>query len=133
MARIHGRNGSLYVGIASDTASASPVTFLSQWDIKFEVDKEDVTAFGDSNKVYVAGLPDAQGSFAGFFDDATPQLYTAASDGLPRKFYLYPSTATTTVYFWGTALFDFTVSGDVGSSVKVSGSWSAASAVRKQG
>jgi hypothetical protein len=133
MARIHGRKGRLYVGLANSGATAEPVTFLNQWDIKFETDKEEVTAFGDTNKVYVSGLPDAQGSFAGFYDDTSAQLYTAASDGAARKFYLYPTTDSTSVYFFGTALFDFNVQGEVSGSVKVSGSWAAASAVAKVG
>jgi hypothetical protein len=133
MARIHGRRGRLYVGLASDSATAEPVAFLTDWSIKFEVDKSDVTAFGDTNKVYVAGLPDSQGDFGGFYDDATVQLYTAASDGLARKFYLYPDNSSTGKYFFGTSIFDFNVDGDVNGPVKVGGSWAAASAITKVG
>ena len=75
MARVHGRRGRLYAGIASDTAAAEPVTFLSSWSIDFTVDKADVTCLGDTNKTYVSGLPDASGSFGGFYDTATAQLY----------------------------------------------------------
>ena len=130
MARVHGRRGRLYAGIASDTASAEPITFLSSWDISFTVDKVDVTSFGDSNKVYVSGLPDASGNFSGFYDTSTQQLYTASQDGLARKFYLYPDTSDGD-YFWGTALFDFGTSGGVTDAVTVSGSWAAASAIAK--
>lgn len=129
MSRIHGRKGQLYVGLASDTAVASPVTFLSQWSIDFATDKVDVTSFGDTNKVYVSGLPDASGSFGGFYDDATAQLYTASQDGLARRFYLYPSTADAGDYWYGTALFDFSASGAVTDGVTVSGNWAAASPV----
>ena len=88
MARIHGRNGIVYMGIATSAALATPVAFLSDWTISFTVDKQDVTAMGDTNKIYVAGLPDASGDFSGFYDDATAQTYTASVDGLPRNFYL---------------------------------------------
>ena len=65
-------------------------------------DKQDVTAFLDQNKVYVAGLPDASGDFTGFWDDATSQTYVAAVDGLPRNFYLYPNITTDpNAYFFG--------------------------------
>lgn len=130
MARIHGRRGRLYVGIASDSATAEPVAFLNKWGINFATDKVDVTCFGDTNKVYVSGLPDASGDYAGFYDTTTAQLYTASQDGLARKFYLYPDTSDGD-YFWGTALFDFGVTGEVAAGVAVSGSWSAASAVTK--
>lgn len=131
MARIHGRRGRLYVGLASDSATAEPVAFLSAWSVKFETEKVDVTAFGDTNKTYLSGLPDAQGDFSGFYDDATVQLYTAASDGAARKFYLYPDNSSTSKYWFGTAIFDFNVDGDVAGAVKVAGGWAAATAVSK--
>lgn len=131
MARIHGRSGRAYVGLANASATAEPVTFLDQWSISFATDNVEVTAFGDSNKVYVAGLPDASGSFHGFYDDATAQLYTAATDGIARKFYLYPSTGDTGEYFFGTAIFDFNVSSSVSGAVEVNGDWQAATIVSK--
>lgn len=133
MARIHGRRGRLYVGLASDTAAAEPVTFLNRWAIDFSTDKVDVTAFGDTNKVSVAGLPNATGTYAGFYDDATAQLYTSSQDGLPRRFYLYPTNNTTTTYWYGTALFDFSAEGAVDGAVSISGSFEASSAVAKVG
>jgi hypothetical protein len=134
MARVHGRRGRLYVGIASDTAAAEPVAYLSKFSINFSTDNVEVTANGDTNKVYVAGLPDSSGSFNGFYDDATAQTYTAATDGLARRFYLYPTTPSVAGPYWfGTGLFDFSVEGDVGSAVTVSGDFQAASAVAKIG
>jgi hypothetical protein len=119
------------MGLASDTADAEPVAFLSSWSISFEVDKAEVTAFGDSNKVYVSGLPDASGEFGGFYDDATVQTYTAAVDGLPRKLYLYPSTSNNAKYFFGTVLPDFSVEAAVDGPVEISSSWNAASQITK--
>lgn len=133
MARIHGRRGRIYLGIASDAATAEPLPFFASWGINFATDKAEVTAFGDTNKVYAAGLPDASGEFSGFYDDATAQTYAAAVDGLPRKFYLYPSTSLSTQYFFGTVLPDFNVNAAVGGAVEVSASWNAASQVQKVG
>lgn len=133
MGRIHGRRGRVYMGIANDTATAEPLPFFADWEINFATDKVEVTSMGDNNKVYVAGLPDASGSFNGFYDDATAQTYTAAVDGLARKFYLYPSTSLSTQYFFGTILPDLKVSGGVGSAVAVAASWNAASQVSKVG
>ena len=132
MARIHGRNGRLYVGIASG-GTAEPVAFLNKWSMNFSTDDVEVTCFGDTNKVYVSGLPDCSGSFAGFYDTASAQLYTAATDGDARRFYLYPTNATTTTYWFGTAIFDFSVESGVDDSVKVSGNFKAASSVTKVG
>src|SRR5687767_10137155 len=133
MARIHGRRGRIYIGVASDTASAEPIPFLNSWSLNREVDKADVTAFGDTNKVYVAGLPDASGDIGGFYDTETAQLYTAASDGLARKFYIYPDTTDTSKYFFGTAFFDFNIEASATDPASVSGSWSAASSIIKVG
>lgn len=132
MARIHGRRGRIYMEIASG-GTAEPLPFFARWSISFKTDKDEVTALGDNNKIYVAGLKDASGSFSGFFDDATAQTYTAASDGLPRKFYLYPSILTNSQYFVGTILPDMNIDGDVGASVKVSSDWAAASEMQKIG
>ena len=131
MARIHGRAGRLYAGIAS-AGTAEPITFLNSWSSDFSSDDVDVTAFGDTNKTYVSGLPDVSGSFAGFYDSASAQLYTAAVDGVARKFYLYPSTADA-IYWFGTATFDMSVETGVADAVKISGTFKAASAVTKVG
>jgi hypothetical protein len=127
---IHGRRGRLYAGIASDTASAEPIANLKSWSIDFSVDRVDTTCFGDTNKKYASGLPDASGDFGGFYDTASAQLYTASQDGLARRFYLYPDISDGD-YFFGTALFDFHVEGAVDGSVDVSGTWAAASAIAK--
>lgn len=132
MARIHGKRGRIYLAVASG-GTAEPIPFMSSWSINFETEKAEVTAFGDNNKVYVAGLPDASGEFGGFYDDATAQTYTAAVDGQPRKFYLYPSTTTTASYFFGEILPDFSVEGAVDDAVSVTSSWSASSEIKKVG
>lgn len=133
MARIHGRRGRVYVGLASDTAQAEPVAFLNRWSLNSSADRVDVTSFGDTTKTYVAGLPDAQGTFAGFYDTASAQLYTAASDGLARKAYLYPDTTATSTYWFGTAFFDFSIEDGVDAAVTISGNFAAASSWQKVG
>jgi hypothetical protein len=129
VSRSHGRNGQVYLGIASG-AAASPLPFQASWSINMAVDKQDVTAFGDQNKVYVAGLPDSSGDFGGFMDDATSQTYIAATDGLPRNFYLYPNiTADPNMYWFGQILPDFSADGAVGGPVNFKSTWNASSPV----
>lgn len=132
MARIHGRRGRVYMGIASG-GTAEPVPFLAKWTLNQSTDKAEVTAFGDTTKVYVAGLPDAQGTFSGFFDNATAQTYTAAADGLARNFYLYPDTTNNLQYWFGTILPDFSLDSGVDQAVQLSASWNAASSIAKVG
>jgi hypothetical protein len=139
--RIHGRNGMVYMAIAAQ-GTAQPLAFVSDWTMNFTVAKVDVTALGDSNLVWVAGLPDASGDFTGFFDTATSQTYQSAVDGQPRNFYLYPTlvavnggpgNATINVgqYFFGTILPDFSSAGGVAAAVTMKSTWNAASQVQR--
>lgn len=132
MARIAGRNAAIYVG-ATTSAQASPLTYQNTWSMSFEVEKIDVTAFGETTKAYVAGIADASGEFAGFYDDASGQTLAAALDGLARKFYLYPNTNTATQYFFGTIFPDMSINAAVAGAVEVSSTWAAASPITKVG
>jgi len=110
------------------------MAFLTDWSINFVVNKVDVTAMGDPNLIWVAGLPDASGDFSGFYDTATAQTYVAAVDGLPRNMYLYPSTlgpqgTAPGQYFFGTILPDYSVSGGVSAAVALKSTWNAASPI----
>ncbi len=132
MAKIAGRNAAIYVGTTT-SAQASPLTYQNSWSMSFETEKIDVTSFGNTTKEYVAGIADASGEFAGFYDDASSQTLTAALDGLSRKFYLYPNTNTATQYFFGTIFPDMSVNADVDGAVEVSASWNAATPIAKVG
>jgi hypothetical protein len=132
MARLAGRSGRLYMNLTSG-GTAEPVTFLNNWSLNFATQKIDVTAFGDTSMIYVSGLPDAQGTYAGFYDDATVQMYTAATDGVARKFYLYPSTSNNGQYWFGTGIFDTNIDASVDGPVAISGSFAAASVTAKVG
>lgn len=132
MARIAGRNGSLYANLTSG-GTAEPIAYLNHYTLNFSVDTIDVTAFGDQNKVKVAGLPDASGSYSGFYDTATIQLYTAATDGVARKMYLYPDRTNAAQYWFGTAIFDMSIDGTVDGAVTISGNLAASSIFAKVG
>ena len=122
----------MYLALTSGGV-AQPVAYQASWSLNFTTNKIDVTAFGDATKVYVAGLPDASGQFAGFYDDASVQTYTAATDGVARAFYLYPTTNNTAQYFWGTVLPDMTIDSTVDGAIAVSASFAAASPILKVG
>lgn len=116
----------------SGTGTASSIGSLSSWSLNMATDKVDVTAFGDSTKNYVQGLPDLQCTFEGFFDDTTiSSLYTASTSSDGIKAYLYPSSDVITKYFYGPAWLDLSVSDAVGDAIKTTcnmaanGSWGA--------
>lgn len=120
------------MGIANATAAAEPIAFISKLSLDFKTKMIDVTAFGDTGNVYVNGLPDPGGTFDGFYDDATAQVYTAATDGIARRFYAYPNISTAQ-YWFGTAIFDFSTKWSVDGSVDISGNWKPASPIIKVG
>ena len=131
MSKIAGRNGALYVGLADANATATPVPMLKQFTFDQSSDKIDVTDFDDATKSYVAGLPDASGTYSGFYDDATDQLYTAASGGFAARTYLYPSRLDPLTYWFGTATFDMSLDVSVDGSADISGSFSASTSFFK--
>jgi len=129
VARRHGRNGRIYLALASN-GTAQPLDFTAKWSFKAVTDKDEVTALGDSNKVYVGGLPDASGDFSGYWDDTTAYTYTAASDGVARPFYLYPDLVNDAAKYWfGTIIVDYSADGDVAGAIKVAASWVAATKI----
>ncbi len=130
-APITGRNGRLYVDTsAAANGSAQPISNLNSFSVNQTADRTEVTSFGDTTKTFVSGLKDAQGDFGGFWDaDGTLTRYV--SDGVARKFYLYPQSGSAHVgtYWFGTATFDLTTTQTVGGAVESSGSWAAATSV----
>jgi hypothetical protein len=111
-------------------AAASPCAFQASWTLNKVVAKQDVTAFGDQNLIYVSGLPDSSGDFGGFWDDQTAQTYTAATDGLPRNMYLYPDIQNSPlVYHFGQVLPDFSIDGAVAGPVNFKSTWNASSRI----
>ena len=127
--RRHGRNAQVYLG-ATSGAVATPLPFAAAWTMKQVTNKADVTAFGDQNLVYVAGLPDSSGDFSGFLDAGTSQTYVAAADGLPRNFYLYwDAVNDPNSYWYGTILPDFSADGAINGPVKFTATWNAASRI----
>lgn len=130
MTRIHGRSGVAYLSLTSGNA-ASPVAFLSGWTLDYTKTVIDVTTIVDAQHVYTAGLPDASGSFTGFYDTATAQTYVAAVDGLPRNMYLYPSTASPGQFFSGMVLPDYSLGSGVQAAVALSVTWNSVGPVTR--
>jgi len=124
MAKYHGKKGLVYMS-PDGTGVAVLLGELTEWSLNMTVDREDVTAFGDTNKEYVQGIPDRTGTLAGWWDDTDDALYDgmASEDGV--KLYLYPSEDVLTKYFYGPALVDMSINVPVGGAVNVSGTFAA--------
>ena len=114
-----GRKGVIYIS-ATGSGTATSIVNMKSWSLNMPTDKLDVTAFGDSNKKYVIGLPDATGSMGGWWDDTSDALYDASRSTDGVKLYLYPSSDAPTKYWYGPAWIDFSITTDVQSAVEVS-------------
>lgn len=98
---------------------------INTWKGSFKTDFEDVSCFGDTNKVYIPGLMDISGSFAGFWNSAELTLFKAAMSPTPGTLQLMPN-ATESAFFWQGLAY---MSADIDCSMnapKVSGDFKAA-------
>ncbi len=123
-----GRNARILVDTSSGGAgSAVQVTSKNKWTLDQKVDTFEVTAFEDSNKGYVVGLPDAQGTMEGFWDSGDNNVYNVIGSSVARKVYIYPDVVNNVgTYFFTTAFFSVKQDGATSSAVNFSLTFSAA-------
>lgn len=124
MSAYAGRKGVIYLS-TTGSGNASTVIKMNAWTVNRTTDKIEVTAFGDANKTYVQGLPDVQGTFSGFWDDSESKPFTAAGSSDGVKLYLYPSSDSTSKYWYGPAWLDLSMEVGVNGAVSLSGSFAA--------
>jgi hypothetical protein len=122
MARYHGKSGVVYLS-TTGAGAATTTTSLSGWTLDLSTDKVEVTAFGDLNKTYVQGLKDIKGTLTGFLDDTGLALFTGADSTDGVRMYLYPSSASPTVYWYGPAWLDASITVPVGGANTLSGNF----------
>jgi hypothetical protein len=122
MARYHGKSGVVYMSTTGSGAATATVS-LSGWSGDFATDKVETTCFGDPNKTYVQGLKDVKGSVKGFLDDTGLGLFTSADSTDGVRMYLYPSSASPTVYWYGPAWLDVSVDVPVNGANTLSGNF----------
>ena len=115
--RISGANAAIYIGGTKIAAKA-------QWTLNRARDTIEVTSFGDTNKVYVAGLPDVSGSFAGFLDTSGDILLTNAANATPVLIALW-ATDTSVEVAHGSGYVDATVTAGVSDAIRITGNFRA--------
>jgi len=123
MAIISGRNGQ----VLWDPAGTTPVEIISlnAWTADFKTEYEDVTCFGDVNRVYIPGMKDAGGTLGGFFNSVELALFEAAEQDTPGLLKLVPSSTEPLVFWTGPAYMDASIDASL-SAPKLSGTWKAA-------
>jgi hypothetical protein len=128
MAILSGRNGV----VAYDSVPASPfnpitVISINSWKLSLKTDYEEVSCFGDTNKVYIPGLRDISGTFGGFWNSAELTIVHATNATTPGGLRLTPSSTEPTFYFEGTAYLDMDIDCSL-NAPKVTGNFKAAGA-----
>lgn len=127
MARIHGSRGQILMDPTGGTTYVA-VASMNEWTLDFKRDKVDVTAFGDTNKQVVLGLPDYSGTFGGFWDKTTsPSLFDVILGSVAAALKLVPDAVdVATTYFSGLAYLDGSINVSASGAVTVAGSFAAA-------
>ena len=126
MAKYHSKDAALYMS-TSGSGTAAPLPGVYSFTLNRTTDRVEVTAFGDSNKTYVQGFPDIQGTFSVRFDDTDDTYFDAAESTTAVKIYIYPSRNAATIYHYGTAFVDASMECDIGGAVNITGTYAAAS------
>lgn len=98
---------------------------LNGWKLSEETEMEDVSCFGDINKVYVPGLKDLGGTVEGFWNSAELALFKAADSPTPGTLELQPNSTEATYKWSGLAYLDASIDCTL-KAPKVSGNWKAA-------
>lgn len=111
MATLHGKGSVLYM--SDGTNAAVRITEAAEWTIEVDFDEDPDPALQDSWETRLKGLKRFSGSFSGNFDDAQDELWDAEMSDTAAKFYLYPSAATTTRYYYGSIWPKVSVAGGV--------------------
>jgi hypothetical protein len=124
--RIHGSHGQVKMDPAGG-ASTVVVASMNSWDLDMSKEHAKVTAFGDSNQVYVDGLPDIKGTYGGWFDPVDGLvIFDAIFGNAKPTLELFPSDELPLIKFSGRALIDGKISVDSNGGVSVGGGFVAA-------
>src|SRR5579862_1632490 len=91
--------------IKYDPAGTTPVELASvnKFKLSLKTAKNKVTCFGDSNEVYVPGLPDISGTLAGFWNSSNVVMFAATRAAVPGLLELTPNSTEPTFKFSGLA------------------------------
>ena len=124
--RLHGKNGAIYVNGPKGTGTR--VSAKSQWDLNLGRDYVEVTAFGDTNKRYLAGLKDVSGTFNGFLDVSGDIMVNQTNlDDVPIYLYADDRDGSEILVASGLGLIDTSISLSNADAARVSGNFRASS------
>lgn len=123
--RISGARGQVKID-PTGGATLVAVANLNKWTLDLAADKIDVTAFQDTNKVYVMGLPDVKGTIGGFWDSSELTIFNVALGTVACTLNLLPSSLEIATFFGGKAWLDASIDVDAKGAVTIGGNFVAA-------
>lgn len=127
--RIHGKNGQVLM----DETGGSPYTptILADVDaftLDLSKDRAEVSAFSDTNKQRVTGLPDFSGTIGFLWNSASsPRFFGVVLGETPAFLRLVPSRLESAFNFEGLANLDGSINVNAKGEVRGTGKWDAAS------
>lgn len=127
MARRHGSKGQVKMD-PTGGATAAAIASLRSWSLDMSRDRADATCFGDTNRVWLQGLPNVEGEVGGVWDETTTptELFEVAMGDVAPFLELIPSTLAPTAKFSGLGYLDASIEVNHDGVIEVSGSFAAA-------
>lgn len=124
MAIKSGRDGQ----VLYDAAGTTPVLVLSlnKWKLSQKTSKTNVTCFGDTNLVFIPGLPDVSGTVSGYWNSVERTLFIAATAVDPGLLELVPNATEPTFKWSGLAYLSADIDTAVEGAPVVAGEFMAA-------
>jgi hypothetical protein len=127
---LHGKSGAIYLGGPKNGGGVKLVN-KTEWTLNLNRDYVDSTVFGDSNKTYLVGLKDVQGTFAGLLAIAGDAQVNATNSDIVN-IYLYGDDGTNggsvLLIASGPGLMDASITASNTDAIKTSGNFRAAGA-----
>lgn len=115
MARIHGKNGIVY--LQGSGAAAVLLTQAGEWSVDRDFDSADVPILGDFWNSKVKGLMKHSEKVTGPYDNSSTLAWDAAEAQTSRSFYIYPDRTNMLSYYYGFCWPKLSVKGGTGSAV----------------
>lgn len=124
--KLHGKNGAIYLHAPKGGGSSVKVATKSEWTLNLGRDYVDATTFGDTNKTYLTGLKDIQGTYSGLLDVSGDLLVnTSSSDTIQIYLYADDRGGSEILVAYGPGLFDAAINASVSDAIKTSGNFRA--------
>ncbi len=124
---LHGKNGAIYLN--GPKGSGVKVVNKTEWTLNLNRDFVDSTVFGDTNKTYLVGLKDIQGTFAGLLDiQGDAQVNAANSDAIQIYLYADDRTSFEMLVAYGPGLMDASITASNTDAIKTTGNFRASGA-----